>query len=253
MRVRILGTHQVRGIIRFVGIGLAIFSNLFCTTPHPDTGKALAGNRFNVGYQTLDLKDRRGDKERTLTVAVWYPTTAVPKQYIYGGPTSGNIALNGKPYAEGGPYPLLAFSHGYGGSGLGAVFFTEPLASHGWIVAAPDHNDRHTAVRIPTGHKRRYDRLGLLRHAREISSSSPDDRDAYLYRLDGMKLVLDRMLESETFGKLIDRERIAVGGHSFGGFTALGLCGTIEERRDDRIRGVLLFSTGAGGYLFRES
>jgi predicted dienelactone hydrolase len=61
------------------------------------------------------------------------------------------------------------------------------------------------------------------------------------------------MLASGMFGKLIDKGKIAVGGHSLGGFTALGLCGTIEERRDDRIRAVLLFSTGAGGYLFKES
>jgi predicted dienelactone hydrolase len=64
--------------------------------------------------------------------------------------------------------------------------------------------------------------------------------------------VLDSMLTSDLFGKLIDGDRIAVGGHSFGGFTALGLSGTIKERHDPRIKAVLLFSTGAGGYLFRE-
>jgi predicted dienelactone hydrolase len=68
-----------------------------------------------------------------------------------------------------------------------------------------------------------------------------------------MRLVLDGMLASDLFGKLIDRNRIAVGGHSFGGFTALGLSGTIEERRDPRIKAVLLFSTGAGAYLFTEA
>jgi predicted dienelactone hydrolase len=92
-----------------------------------------------------------------------------------------------------------------------------------------------------------------LRHAREISSSGPGDRAAFLYRLDEIKLVLDRILQSEQFGEPIDKNKIAVGGHSFGGFTALGLCGTINERRDDRIKGVLLFSTGAGGYLYREN
>jgi predicted dienelactone hydrolase len=73
-----------------------------------------------------------------------------------------------------------------------------------------------------------------------------------MYRLDEIQLVLDRMLISNPFGGLIDRNRIAVGGHSFGGFTALGVCGTIPARFDSRIKAVLLFSTGAGGYLFSE-
>jgi predicted dienelactone hydrolase len=60
------------------------------------------------------------------------------------------------------------------------------------------------------------------------------------------------MLNHESFDRLIDRKQIAVGGHSLGGYTALGLCGTIKERHDARIRAVLLFSTGAGGYLFTQ-
>jgi predicted dienelactone hydrolase len=92
-----------------------------------------------------------------------------------------------------------------------------------------------------------------LRHAQEITRSGPNDREGYLYRLDEMKFVLNRILESEPFGKIINREKITIGGHSLGGFTALGLCGTIGERRDNRIKALLLFSTGAGGYLFRES
>jgi predicted dienelactone hydrolase len=43
-----------------------------------------------------------------------------------------------------------------------------------------------------------------------------------------------------------------VGGHSFGGYTALGLSGTIKERHNPRIEAALLFSTGAGGYLYSE-
>lgn len=207
---------------------------------------------FNVGYQILDFKYQKNGKDQNLTVAVWYPTEAQPKSYNYGGPTNGNIAVNAAPLAKAGPYPLLVFSHGYGGSGLSAVFFTEPLASKGWIVVAPDHHDRYSATRIRTGQNEDFDRLGFWQHANEIASSSPKDREKYMYRLDEMALTLDRVLSHPLFGKLIDKERIAVGGHSFGGFTALGLCGTIKERHDPRIKAVLLFSTGAGGYLFTD-
>ncbi len=217
-----------------------------------ESGEGEARTRFNVGYQVLDFNYQKDAREQALTVAVWYPTDAQPKSHHYGGPTSGYVAAEATPRAEGGPFPFLVFSHGYGGSGLGAVFFTEALAARGWIVACPDHHDRHSAARIRTGAAEDFDRRGLLQHGREIAGSGPGDRGKYLYRVDEMKLALDSMLTSVPFGKLIDRNRVAVGGHSLGAFTALGLCGTIQERRDTRLRAVLLFSPGAGGYLFGE-
>ena len=229
-----------------------ILGILGCAPISSDGRGGLPKLLYTVGYQVLDLKHSKYGQEQELTVAVWYPTAAQPKSYNYGGPTSGSIAVDAAPLAKGGPYPLLIFSHGYGGGGLGSVFFTEHLATKGWIIVAPDHHDRHSAVRIRTGQKKEFDRLGLLRHAKEIVSSSPRDRWKYLYRLDEMKLTVDLMLNHPSFGKLIDRDRIAVGGHSFGGFSALGLCGAIKERYDPRVKAVLLFSTGAGGYLFTE-
>lgn len=234
-------------------VGIFIFAILNCTSLASDAkGETLQSSQLNVGYQVLDFKYPKDGQEQTLTVAVWYPTVAQPKVHNYGGPTDGIVAVDAVPLVKGGPYPLLVFSHGYGGSGLSAVFFTEALAARGWIVACPDHHDKDSAVRIRTGQQENFDRLAFWRHANEIASSGPADRGKYLYRLDEMRLVLDGMLASEQFGKLIDRERIAVGGHSFGGFTALGLSGTIKERHDPPIKAVLLFSTGAGGYLYSE-
>jgi len=208
---------------------------------------------YNVGYKVLDFKFRKKNQKETLTVAVWYPTAAEPKLHNYGGSTAGRVAVDAALLSEKGPYPLLVFSHGYGGSGLGAVFFTERLAAHGWIVAAPDHRDRYSAVRIRTGQLKEFNRQGLWKHAKELATSGPGNREKYLYRLDEMKLVIDRMVASEKFSKVIDGNRIAVGGHSLGGYTVLGLCGTIKKRKDSRIKAVLLFSTGAGGYLFKAS
>lgn len=234
-------------------VGLVVSLAIIGWTPL-DLGASAGGvpSDFNVGFQVLDLSHEKGRQGDTLTVAVWYPTEAKPKVHNYGGPTSGKVALNARPDSDRGPYPLLVFSHGYGGSGLSSVFFTEALASRGWIVACPDHHDAHSAVRIRTGQTRDLDRAAFLREVMEIGASAPADRGKYLYRLDEMQLVLGRMLASETFGPLIDKDRVAVGGHSFGGFTALGLCGPIPERHEPRIKAVLLFSTGAGSYLFTE-
>lgn len=250
--IRISSSETVSLRVRLAGL-FFFFAMLTGAIASPEISSAESQPLFNVGYQTLDLKYRKDGQEQTLTVAVWYPTAEHPKKHNYGGPTNGNVAVNAAPQTKGGPYPLLVFSHGYGGGGLSAVFFTEALAARGWIVACPDHHDRHSAVRIRTGQEKDFDRRGLLRHAKEIAAAGPGDRARYLYRLDEMQLTLNGMLASDAFGKLIDRERVAVGGHSFGGFTALGLSGTIKERHDPRVKAVLLFSTGAGGYLFRES
>jgi predicted dienelactone hydrolase len=246
-------SKRVSSLLRRL-VGLFLISGILSCWIEASIGanEGASQPRFNVGYQVLDLKCRKDGQEQTLTVAVWYPTAEQPQWHAYGGPTSGNVATDAMPLAEDAPYPLLVFSHGYGGSGISAVFFTEALAARGWIVACPDHHDRYSATRIRTGPVKNYDRRGLLTDAKQIMSSGPNDRDKYLYRLDEMRLALDGMLTSAPFGKLIDKDRIAVGGHSFGGFTALGLSGTIEERRDPCIKAVLLFSTGAGGYLFAE-
>ena len=208
---------------------------------------------FNVGFRVLDFVYRTDGPDQTCTVAVWYPTAAQPRSFTYGGSLTGTVAIDAAPLAEGGPYPMLVFSHGYGGSGLSAVFLTESLAAHGWIVAAPDHHDAYSAARIRLGPLNGFDRIGLLRSAQEITASGSNDRINYEYRLEEMHVVIDRLLASEEFAHVIDSERLAIGGHSLGGFTALGLCGTIKEYFDPRLKAVLLFSTGAGGYLFRES
>ena len=235
------------------GLCLIAAINVGCAASELNTTGAQDRDHFYAGYTVLDLNLRDSQGNNTLAVAVWYPTNELPRSYTYGGPTKGKVATDAKPYSQQGPYPLLIFSHGYGGSGLGSVFLTEPLAARGWIVVAPDHHDRHSAVRIRSGQNEQFDRRGLLKHAREISNSGPVDRYKYLYRIDELKQVMDQILQSKPFGDLIDKNRIAVGGHSFGGYTALGLCGTINNYHDERIKGLLLYSTGAGGYLYREN
>lgn len=220
---------------------------LLCLNALAATAATTAEAPYRVGYRVIDLVNLADG--RPLSVAVWYPTAAMPAAHVYGGSTRGQVAVDAAPLAAG-PYPLLVFSHGYGGSGLGAVFLCETLAARGWIVAAPDHHDRYSAVRIRGGQQTDFDRLALFRHASEIASSTPADRPRYAYRLDEMQAALDGMTASRDFGPLIDPARIAVGGHSFGGYTALGVAGTLPERHDKRIKAVLLFSTGAGAYLY---
>ena len=228
---------------------LLVFAWLAGLVVPAHSGSGSTDSAFNVGYRVMNITYQIDGRQKTLTLAVWYPTADHPKPYSYGGPTQGNVALHAEPLRFGGPYPLLVFSHGYGGGGIGSVFLTEALAAKGWIVAAPDHGDGHSAVRIRTGQVA-FNRRGLLREAKEITKSDPENRQKYLYRVTEMQAVIDHMLTADVFRGLVDHNRLAVGGHSLGGFTALGVCGAIKERHDSRIKAVLVFSTGAGGYLF---
>ena len=227
----------------------AIFALLAVWVATAHSQSSLAGSPFNVGYRIIGVPYQKDGQKKTLTVAVWYPTAETPKPYGYGGPTRGNVALNAELLNSDGPYPLLVFSHGYGGGGISSVFFTEALAAKGWIVAAPDHGDNYSVLRIRQGQVA-FDRQGFLREAKEITLSNPENRNKYLYRVTEMQAVIDYLLTTDPFHNLVDVSRLAVGGHSMGGFTALGVCGTIKAQHDSRIKAVLLFSTGAGGYLF---
>jgi predicted dienelactone hydrolase len=94
-----------------------------------------------VGFRVLKFANR--------VAAVWHPTAASPAQYAYGPKFSGNVVLNAPANKVCGvPAPLIAFSHGDLGCGLQSIAFTEELARHGYVVAAPDHADAflyHTA------------------------------------------------------------------------------------------------------------
>lgn len=188
-------------------------------------------------------------QEKALNAAVWYPTQAEEARYAYHVPsTIGYVAENAEPDREHGPYPLILYSHGYGGGGIAAVFFTEHLARNGFIVVAPDHSDRHQVVRT-TGPLK----LGAgdyLQTAMELARSGPSlDPEAYAYRPQEAGFALDKMLELNAerewpLAGLTDPERIGAVGHSFGSFTVLSIGGLDETYADPRLKAVLAFSGG---------
>lgn len=177
---------------------------------------------YRVGRQTVTVTDP-DRPDRTLTVDLWYPTDAEdgePSTYSFapGIEYDSDEALDAPPVAEG-PFPLVVYSHGSGGLRYVASFFTERLASHGVVVAAPDHAGNTTLDQF-------------------LGSSAPPDVNARNRPLD-VSAVLDALLEgglASDVSAQIDAEQIGVAGHSLGGYTAFAVGGGVDDiPADDRV------------------
>ena len=165
---------------------------------------------YKVGRQVITMTDTA--RNRPLTVDVWYPAsvdaTGAASRYTFT-PTiyfDSKAALDAPPIATDGPFPLVVYSHGSGGLRYVASFFTEVLASHGFVVIAPDHTG-NTAVDEITG------------------SAVPREENAVNRVNDAQFVITDMLQRNDTAGDFfagsVDPDRIGITGHSFGGFTSL--------------------------------
>ncbi len=179
-----------------------------------------------------------------LKFAIWYPSTDAESAFQYqplltgSNPLSGSVALNGAPAANCGRFPLVIFSHGYAGCGLQSVFFTEQLARHGYIVAAPDHQDASVCSVDGTGSFN----FGLALSSLAFLNPGGWTDTTYVDRKNDVEQLVDALVGGTPFGGIIDADRIGVSGHSLGGYTALGLAGAWSSWADSRIQAVLAFS-----------
>ena len=205
--------------------------------------------RHAVGFAVFRWTYRGADGATIpLTTGVWYPAVAAPEKarHAYSPGFAGSAVADAAPNRVAGPFPLIVFSHGYGGGAIASVFLMEHLASRGYVVAAPDHNDPVPMLRIggPTGAtvaafmKSLGELLGTPRSA---------NRRKHAYRPRELKAVLEKVLEAgsgggATLSGLIDPERIGCGGHSMGGYAALGLVGCEPRFTDARIKAAVLLS-----------
>lgn len=152
---------------------------------------------YGVGRETVTLDDDRGG---TLTVDVWYPAEVSGEPAAYAPTVFTGLAYVGAPRVEG-AFPLAAFSHGFGGIRFQSFFLTEWLASHGFVVVAPDH-PHNTLFDLDDD----YTPEVMSRRPGDISRSA--DYAIETYQTEGEYLVL---------------------GHSFGGWTTLAVAGGVLD------------------------
>jgi predicted dienelactone hydrolase len=148
-----------------------------------------------------------GSANRRIDVTVWYP--AAPQAKRSGKPAA---------LAKGGPWPLLVFSHGTFGKAAQFAQTMGDLASHGYVVAAPD---------FPLTSSAAWTGVSFA----DISDVGEQVKD--------IRFLIGELVRDSALAPAIDAERIAVGGHSLGGvtsyFTVFG-----AQTRDPRIKAAVL-------------
>jgi uncharacterized protein (TIGR03437 family) len=181
---------------------------------------------LNAGYQVLSIPTVPGGSQYSgaLRMAIWYPTTATPQSYAYWNTISGMVAQNAPITNCGNPatnFPLVVFSHGYSGCGIQIVFYTEELARQGYIVAAPDHQDRGCQIdsNVPSNPNNYFAFENFLAAQPQTFMEQSN------YRNLDIDNVVNYMLNSWTYKAQVDSTRIGISGHSFGGYTTFAKIG----------------------------
>ncbi len=146
-------------------------------------------------------------------------------------------------------WPLLIFSHGFGGCAKQSAFLTEYLADQGYIVIAPDHADARCKDYMGGG--KLHSLRGGMKDWPEKPFRTPeawtDKTEAD--RKDDVIFALESMLDDRQYRKYIDTDRMGLIGHSLGGYTMLGIAGGWNTWKDKRFKAVLALSPYTGPYL----
>lgn len=135
--------------------------------------------------------------------------------------------------------PLVIFSHGFHGSNTQSAFLMRALAKAGYLVIAPDHRDAHWPQEQENSFRP------------EISfkeAGSWNDRTYKNRALDICNL-LCALHEDSDWNCRIDWSKVALAGHSLGGYTVLGLAGAWPSWRVAGIKAVIALSPYCQPYV----
>lgn len=250
-------------IASFVCFSGYVFAEV--TQPPAPTGPYSVGtlSRHLVDEARPETFTEATDDHRELMIQFWYPAEATEgtetAPYLPANPevrramfaqvmmpparvdetmgTWRTRSVEGASVATAQPkYPVVIFSHGFGGFRTQNISQMEELASRGFIVVAIDHTFCAAAVEFPGGR--------VVPFADEFKQRQDPDREAVDKQYDGLALlwaadasfVLDELeringSDGDPLAGRLDLERIGMFGHSFGGATSGQMC-----LRDPRVK-----------------
>ena len=172
------------------------------------------GDPVVISYP-VDAASTTGKSTYVINLLRWFtgsPTAPIPAGLPSTLPTTlATDAYTGVPISSRGPFPVVLFSHGYGGYPEQSSFLTDHLATWGFVVVAPDHRSRDlkAVVSKATGHGQ---------------NDITDLRQALAF-----VRTMDHTPGTLLAGKL-DLTRVASLGHSAGGGAAI----TVADDSDIR-------------------
>lgn len=112
-----------------------------------------------------------------------------------------------------GPYPVIIWSHGLGGSRDGAGFISRFIAAHGYIVVHIQHHGTDSSLWE-----------GKPGHPWDVIRNTHIPKHATLNRLKDVPFALDQLNHHEL-RPFMDFSRLGMSGHSFGGMTTQVMAG----------------------------
>ena len=179
---------------------------------------------MTVGHVSLTLTDKTRNA-RFLATEVWYPARGSDDnraryELLPGIAFDSPVAINGAPPASG-SFPLIVWSHGRTGLRHNYTILCEALSERGYVVLSADHPG-DTLFDWLTG-------------------ANVDDETNERQRLGDVSFLIDTAL-SGLLGSCpsIDEDAVFVGGHSYGGLTAvITATGIHGMSPDERVRAIV--------------